>query len=453
MNKLLKKEEFILKEFINRIRKKDFSGSEGLEIKNSFFMMLTSFATRIGSLIFTIIIARLLMPELFGLYSIVLAVIMVFALFSDLEIGSAFVRFISKELGRNKKAKAKAYAVYFLKIKIFLVFASMITLILVSRYLANNIFEKPLFLGFIAGALYLILLGISEILEDIMFSSNSFKNIFWKETLFQVIRVIIVPVLIILGLKYSLSNEINISLIIIGLTGSLLFATTIIYFFSREKFDFLRHKEEKLTESENKKINKFMIAMPSIAISGLFFGEIDILFLGHFVLADFVGYYRAVFGLVGGIIALITFSAALLPVFSKLGKREIERDFNKFLGVTILLSLISVILLIIFSPLIINIIYGSSYAVSSGILRIFSIVIISNPIISLYETYFISRGKPRMISKILILSTILNVILTYTFIKTFLVNGQLFAVYGAIIASIISRYVIMFSLIFYKRRL
>jgi O-antigen/teichoic acid export membrane protein len=194
MNKFLKKEETTFKEIFNRIRKRNFSGSEGLELKNSFFIMSTSIMAKIGALIFTIIIARLLMPELFGLYSIVLAVIMTFVLFSDLGFGSAIVRFVSKELGRNKKAKAKSYAVYFLRIKIFLMFITTIVLIIISRYLSNNIFNKPVFLGLIAGALYLIIIGFSDILEQLLLSTNSFRNILWKEITFQTLRIVLVPI-------------------------------------------------------------------------------------------------------------------------------------------------------------------------------------------------------------------------------------------------------------------
>lgn len=452
MNGFLKKERATFKEIFNRIKKRDFSGSEGLEIKNSFFIMLISFVAKIGALIFTIIVARLLMPELFGLYSIVLAVIMTFVLFSDLGIGDAIVRFISKELGRNRKAKAKSYAIYFLRIKVFLIFVTAILLIIFSSYLSNDVFNKPIFLGLIAGALYLIIIGISDILEGLLSSTNSFKNMLWKESIFQTLRIILVPILIILGLNYSFSNEVNISLVILGLTGSLFFASLLVYIISKKKFYFFKSKKEKLTKNDGLKINKFLIAMPSIAISGLFFGEIDILFLGYFVLSEFVGYYRAVLGLIVGVTAMVTFSAALLPVFSRLNKREIDKDFNKFLNITYLLSGVAMIFVLIFAPLIISIVYGQSYAVSSNLLRIFSLAIISTSIIALYETYFISIGKPKIIASLLIFSTLFNVILTYFLITKFLVYGHLFAVYGAIIASIISRYVVMFGLIFYKNK-
>ena len=450
MIKFLKEERKYFREIWSRIKNRNFSGNEGLEIKNSLFTTMTSLVTKVGALIFTIILARLLVPELFGLYSLVLAVIMIFLFFSDLGIGASIVRFVSRELGKGNESKAKSYALYFLKIKIILITITTFVLLISAKYLAENFFEKPLFFGLIAGALYLFLIGVSEIMEALLASTNNFKNIFWKQTLFQIFRIIFVPFLIIIGINYSLSGEKNISLIILGLAGACLVSTLVVYILSRKKFCFLKYKTRKLTKKDKRKTRKFLITMPSLAISGLFFGEIDILILGYFVLSEFVGYYRAVLSLGGSVIGLLAFSGALLPVFSKLTKKQIERDFKKFLYVTLFFSGILMIFVLIFAPTIIQLIYGERYLASSNLLRIFSLIIISCPLISLYETYFISQGKPELIAKLLMYSTILNVALTFFFIRFFLEFGHLQAVYGAVIASIISSYVVLVGLMFSK---
>ena len=63
-----------------RIRK--FVGYTGLALKNSTYKFLNTAIAKGGSLIFTIIVARLLLPELFGLYSLALSTIIIFASFS-----------------------------------------------------------------------------------------------------------------------------------------------------------------------------------------------------------------------------------------------------------------------------------------------------------------------------------------------------------------------------------
>ena len=71
-----------IKGIFSRIRRRDFSGNSGQAIKNSTFQLATNLVAKIGSLFFTIIIARLLMPELFGLYSLALATILMFSAIS-----------------------------------------------------------------------------------------------------------------------------------------------------------------------------------------------------------------------------------------------------------------------------------------------------------------------------------------------------------------------------------
>ena len=46
------------------IKNRKFEGNKGLVIKNSVYQFSTSVVAKIGSILFTIIIARMLLPEL-----------------------------------------------------------------------------------------------------------------------------------------------------------------------------------------------------------------------------------------------------------------------------------------------------------------------------------------------------------------------------------------------------
>jgi len=109
MKKWFKGSEFL--EIINSIKNRNFKGNKGLAIKNSFYQFSTNFVAKIGGLFFTIILARLLMPELFGLYSLAIATIFIFISFTDLGIGSAIITFVSRYLSRGRKGKAKGHLV------------------------------------------------------------------------------------------------------------------------------------------------------------------------------------------------------------------------------------------------------------------------------------------------------------------------------------------------------
>src|SRR3990172_2759397 len=126
-----------------RIRKRDFSGNTGSAIKNSVYQTFTNIFAKIGSLIFTIIVARLLLPGLFGLYSLALSTILLFSAFSDFGIGGAFVTFISRELGKKRKKTAKAYTYYFGKISLFLISISILALLASAKFISENYYQKP----------------------------------------------------------------------------------------------------------------------------------------------------------------------------------------------------------------------------------------------------------------------------------------------------------------------
>ena len=95
-------------------------------IQSSFWNSSAGVINRIGSLVFTIILARMLMPERYGLYSLVFSVAMVFYTFADLGINQALVRYISYSLTHDKK-NVNGYYLFLFRVKflISLVAAAM----------------------------------------------------------------------------------------------------------------------------------------------------------------------------------------------------------------------------------------------------------------------------------------------------------------------------------------
>ena len=199
-------------------------------------------------------------------------------------------------------------------------------------------------------------------------------------------------------------------------------------------------------------MNKFLLSISALVLSGVFFGYIDMVMLGRFVSGEFIGYYQAAFGLVGAAAPLITFSAVLFPIFSRINREKLNRAFDKSFKIIFSLSILSLLFTFIFAPLIIKMIYGSEYSTSIPLLRLFSLLFISLSLISHYSTYLIVKGKQNIVIKLLIISTILNVILNYVFIIWLLSYSQFMAVVGAIIATIISRYFYLFALMSYNKK-
>jgi O-antigen/teichoic acid export membrane protein len=451
LKKNLKKEESDIKEILKRIRKKDFSGNTGLAIKNSIFQFLTTFTGKIGSLFFTIILARLLLPELFGLYSLALSTILIFTSISEFGIVNTLIRFVSKALGEKNKKRARAYLIYLGKIKLALVIVSVFILILTSKFISDVYYQKPLFLALMVGVFYIIFSQITTFLGSILQASNYFRGIFYKEILFQISRIILVPLAVLFSLKYSFSNEIILFLIILFLSISYLFVSLFLWKGPLKKAKFIREKKSELTSRHRKKINAFLLIISVTVLSGLFFSFIDKIMLGRFVAGEFIGYYSAALNLVGALSSLAAFSIVLFPIFSRIRAKKLERGMKKAFRAIFTVGSALFLITLLFAPLIILIIYGSEYSPSINILRLLSLLIITLPLIGLYSAYFMSKGKPKILAGLLIVSTVINIFLNYILITSLLKYGQMAAIYGASVATILSQFLYLFGLFIFSK--
>ena len=440
------------KSILIRIKNRDFSGNTGQAIRNSVFQFLTQITQRVGSLILTIILARMLMPELFGLYNLALSTIMVFVTFSELGVGTTLITFVSKSLGKKNKKLARSYFIYLGKIKFFLVFLSTMILLLSARFIANNYYQKPIFLALIAGSLYILFSGFVNFFQSSLQSFNYFKGIFNNEIVFEISRIILIPLAAILTLKYSLSNENILFYIFIAFGVSYLISSLFILFFPYRKINPLPNQKKNLGSVEKKQINKFFLAASTLTLSGIFFGYIDKIMLGHFVAAEFIGYYSAAFSLVGALSTVIGFGIVLLPIFSRINSEQLERGMNKSIKVTLIISALAFLAVLALAYPIIFIVYGSAYNYSINMLRAFSISLLIFPLMGVYTVYFMSKGKLQILAVLLFISTLINLGLTYFLITYLLRFGELTATYGAIIAVIVSNLFYLLGMMIWRKR-
>ncbi|HLC77842.1 MAG TPA: oligosaccharide flippase family protein [Candidatus Nanoarchaeia archaeon] len=438
-------EKQTIKEIFLKVKRRDFSGNEGLAIKNSLYQISTSTVSKIGSFIFTIIIARLLLPELFGLYALAFGTILFASNFADLATGQSFVKLIA---AAKTKQLANSYLFYFVKIRIFLILITSIVLLASSYFIAHTYYDKPIFLALLSGPLYIIIISSIGIIDAFFYANNNFKIFLYKEIFLQVSRIIFVPLAILLML--SSSKETITFFIMLSLTLSNLIVLVFMFLKVKNKIDW---KNKKVLPKRIKiRTNKFLFAMSSMLFSSLFFGYIDMIMLGRYVDASFIGFYRAAFGLLASATPLIAFSNVLFPIFNRLKGTRLEKALNKSKNFTIYLSFFSAIFAIIFAPIIVRITLGSSYTDSVILLRVLSVLLVLMPLISLYETYFISRNKPFLLAKLLIFSTILNIVLNYTLIKVLIIKSQLAAVIGVCVATIFARGLYLSFLLFFRKK-
>jgi stage V sporulation protein B len=421
-----------------------------MAVKNSIFQLSKTIVEKFGALIFMILVARLLLPELFGLYSLALSTIVLFASLTSLGIGTVLVKFLSNSLEKKDLKTAKSYLVYTAKIKLWLGLIASIILVASAKLIAHNYYNKPIFLALLAGALYILSVGFIGFIEGIFQASNQFKYPLFKEFLLQTSRIILVPLTILLFLKNT-STEVGLFLVIFALSLSYFIALVFIFFLAKRRISFLKSPSKKLSKKDKKGVNNYIIPLSVTFLSGIFFSYIDIIMLGRFVLAENIGCYRVAFSLVASISPFIAFSVALFPIFSRIKGKRLERALKKSVNLTFILAIFSILATLTLAPIMIWIAFGSEYMDAVPFLRILSALLISMPISAIYTSYLISKGRQVTVAKLLIFSTILNIILNYVLIKSLIPYGEFWAVIGVSIATITSRYFYLFALMAARR--
>lgn len=453
MWEFFQKGEQELSEIAGRFRKRDFSGNEGQAIKNSGYQISISLVAKFGSLAFTIIMARLLMPELFGLYSLALGTIVLFAGFSDFGISTAMVTFVAKSLSKKNPSKAKAYFLKTLNIKLIIVSSISLILLFSAYFVANVYYNKPIFYALLVGGLYLPISSFLGYFDGLFRSVNKFKYILIKEIIFQFSRLTIVPLAIFFLLKINFGEGVLISILIFLLSICLGISLLVFIFYSKRKISFLKERKNKLSLEELSNLRKFVLPISLTVLSGAFFGYIDTIMLGHFVEGKFIGYYSSAFSLVASVAAIIGFSSgALFPIFARLKGRSLESAFNKTKLVTILVSFLALIATFFLAKYVVLIAYGAEYLPAVPVLQIFSVFILLGPMIGIYESYFTSQERTKIIAILLVVSTLINIGLNLAFINYGLKFGMFEAILGACIATLISRGLYLLGLIVLKRK-
>jgi len=403
-------------------------------LKRSFWNFLTTSISRFGAVIFTILIARILQPELYGLYGLATSVMSILLTFADLGVNATLMRYVSLAIGAKDKEKVSAYFHYLLKIKIILTMFFALILLVISYPLSVYIFKKPdLAFPLAICSLYLILLSLIGICETVFYTMQQIKYISIKETLSQAMRIIL-PVLLI----YWLANK------LVGVIVGLMLASFIVLIFLfiliLKKYSFLFEKANKISKKEKKSILSYLVFLTLGSITSVFFSSVDMVMLGAFVQSAYIGYYKAAFSIATSIAGFISISYILVPTFTQLEGKKLERAFNKAFHYSAMLAFPCAFGIILIAKPFISLIYGESYISATIPLFLLSFLIIESVLGSLFSWAYNAKGKPKIPTKILMTALILNIILNYALIVSLLKFGQIYAVLGAAIAITVSRY-------------
>ena len=395
-------------------------------IKNIGWLTISKFIVYFLSIITITLIPRYLGVEGYGQLNFVLSIIGIFAIFGDLGTNTLIFRDVSK----NKKLLNKYFNNLFLSKMFFLVVVAILMFFL-SLFLNKPLIVKQLMF---LGIFYFIFSFGGSAIYYYFSSIQLFKFQAYSDTLSKFLYTVLALIVIYFNL---------------GLLG--IFASQVIAFFI--VFLFLFFSIKKYIKF-NIKLNipfflsKLKYSWPfalNIFFTTIFF-NFDKIFISLIQNDYQLGLYAVGVTFVGFLLTFMSvFASIFFNLFSKYSgnKNKITLFFNKYLQVSLIISLPIFFAGILLSKQIISLVFGVEYVAGSIALSIMLFFFFIISINSVFNNYFLTNHLERYALKIRGIATGINVILNLIIIP-------FYGIIGAAITTVISE--IFVFIIFYKKQ-
>lgn len=392
-------------------------------LRNSVYNFMGTLTTTVGGLIFSVVLARMLGTERFGLYYLALSVGLFFLTFTALGLHSVLIRYVSDALSRGDEYLARGYLRYIIKLKLILAFSASLILLLSAKPLSLYIFHKPeCYVPLLYISIYILFQSFLDFVASLAVSIQRFDFVTARYITYEVARILIIPALILLG--YGIYGAL--AGLIISVLLALVVATTLI---CKDYSYLFKGAAQNVDRS---RVLRFLSYLTLGSVSGVVFTYIDSIMLGIFMPVESVGFYRIAISIVFAILSLVSISQVLFPTFTQLQDAEVSDAFNKLFRYSSMLSFPLALGLIFLSEPLIRMVYGSEYLPAVLPTRVLALLIIIFPF-GYFGTLFNAREMPVYPAKLVVVSSSINIVLNYILIS-------MYGLVGAAAATLVSRY-------------
>lgn len=400
----------------------------GVIFATTFIAALFSYGTRV-------LVARKLGPEQYGLFASVYTFILFFLFFRDLGLGTALVNYVAKARIEENYNKIKTAVVSVFGLQFLSSSLIGILIIIFSGYLSEHYFKVPesrvILLIMVAYTMTSILYTIPKALLNAFQKTIPFASMEPAKNLF-----ILLCTVILFHFGYS-------DLLAVSIPYAIL---SVVFFFIYQPFVqknlyFFKHKVENF-KSTTKELLWFGLPLMAADIGGKIIGYTDTLMLTYFGSLTEVGIYNVVLPSALFFIQISrAISAIVFPISTELHYKKDVAKLAK--GVSLLHSYCFALIipliftLFAFTDFFLNLFFGAEYVAGALAFRILLVGSMFFILASVNNIIISSMGEPKEVTKTILFSAILNVVLNLFFIPLFGINGAAVATSLAYLSSLI----------------
>lgn len=417
-------------------------------LKNSFILIIGNLLFRVGGYINRLLVSRMLGPEGYGLYGLTLPFQGIFQILSAGGLPPAISKYVAEYNAKDEKQLTRQVIVTATKFMIMMAILLSIVLLFSSDFIANVIFHKPAVVWPLRAVS--LITPFSVVVGAMRGAFQGFyKNEYtvYNRLAEQISTIVFACLFISVGL-YAMGAVLGTAF------GFVVSAITAVFLYKRYISPLLADATPlKISFRDEVKLLwtliKFAVPVAVTALSEMAIYDIGTFVIGALMLSTDVGFYNAADPLSRiPLVISLSISTVLLPAASEAYALKDNALLQEYVVDCLRYSILTVlplcVLISIFSLPIMIILFGSTYAPSSGVL---SILVIG---MSFYTIYMICSSilqgidNPRIPMYILLVGTVINLINNYYFVKAY---GILGAGIGTTITTAILMIIILFIVV------
>jgi O-antigen/teichoic acid export membrane protein len=395
-------------------------------LKNTFWLSLGQFFTRLFKFLLVIFAARILGPEGWGSFQYVLSIASMFFIFSDWGIGNLLIRDYQQKEDFKERIRIGSL------IRISLAFLSLIIALI-----ASLIFENPNFkITFIILSFFLFFDNLRNYISSFFQAIQKMEKQFIVNFV-ESLLTLIFGIIFLLTLKnfVSFAFAYFFGIFFSFILAILLAKNFLIYLKPKINYEFIKYYL----------INGLPLAL--FGMLGFVFFTTDQIILGKLKGVEVVGYYSIATRI---ILILTTFpSLFLISLFPQLAlsvsnKERLKNIFKKSIPFILLISFFLFAFILIFADFL-TLLFGQKYIPSIQPLKLLSLILLFLPLTNLFDNFLFSINKQWQDFSITLFCALLNVALNFLLIPQY-------SIFGAIYATLISQFInlILTSLLSYR---
>lgn len=357
-------------ELINRFRELVHRGMKSHTIENTVWLGTSSAVNGAIGAVIAGVLARSLGVAEYGIYTLIISILVMLTEVADLGVSSSIVRFGSQSIAEGNRQKLRTVIAIVTRWKLIVggavLFIAIVFLNSIVGYLFNHVDEQitSYFLLSLIGCVFGIAAGLFIPIYQSFKQFRTYAALLFARTFAKLLLVLFVVFVL---AQYSITLLVWIEI------ASVLLFFVLMYTFSPVK-DLSLSLTDKTLERQMFSFNKWISMYQAIALLG---GRLDLAFVGGLSDAHALGLYGAA-SKVSGVITFVSssyMSVLLSEMSSSLSDGTLNRKLRHSFVVVILIS-VGIFSVILIAEPVVHLLFGSSFVDAVSVLRILCVGVV-----------------------------------------------------------------------------